>query len=298
MSARLTIVLAAAVAAIAIGLPTNPALAQTTTCSASVDTDGDGFTDAQECAGITTLGTTVTVNGTPTIIGQKTFPQCNGTQARQDCVDPASKDLFVVYVPAGTGSLLASGTATGIANPFANQTVYGVAFNGYAGLNVTVHVLDGTQAPVDTRQVTGVSTQKAVVIVENLDASDLNTLAYCVWGRPNVAGQGICTIYSQRIWNSIGLACGSLPIVTGSNTPSSANEAFKAYAIATILHEVGHSVGGLAPNYDSRYGGYHYAPGTIMEQYVVASTSKGNCKFSIPNAFNSRYDPPAVLLTP
>jgi len=279
-------------------------------CAAGVDTDGDGFNDDVECAGITTIGLR-DVNGAPIVdanavpIGQRFFPRCAvGVSAtdRLNCVDPASKDLFVIYVPTASGSFLTGaavqGVNTAIPNPFAAQTVYGTAYNGFTGLGVTVHIVTVNEVPLATRQVvfgTAV-TQKAVAIFEDLDATDLNTLGYCPWGRPNVANQGQCIVYTQRIWNSIPLACGTNPIVTPAGVASTAEEAFKAYTLELILHEVGHSVGGLAPTFNSSYGGYHYAPGTVMEQYVVATVSKGKCKFAVSKAFNSRNDPPAVNL--
>jgi len=207
----------------------------------------------------------------------------------------------VIYVPTAIGSSFLTGAAiqgvnTAIPNPFATQTVYGTTYNGFAGLGVTVHVVTAMEVGLSTRQVTGLSPQKAVAIFEDLDATDLNTLGYCPWGRPNVPDQGQCIVYTQRIWQSIPLACGTTPIFTPSGTESSAVEAFKAYTIELILHEVGHSVGGLAPTFNSSYGGYHYAPGTIMEQYVVATVAKGKCKFTVSKAFNSRNDPAAVKL--
>lgn len=279
-------------------------------CVAGVDSDGDGFNDDVECAGIVTIGLRdadglpiIDANGAP--IGQRSFPRCAAgvtAAGRLNCVDPASKDLFVIYVPAASGSFLTGaaiqGVNTAIPNPFAAQTVYGTTYNGFSGLGVTVHVVSAVEVSLVTRQVvfgTAV-TQKAVAIFEDLDASDLNTLGYCPWGRPNAPDQGQCIVYTQRIWESIPLACGTAPIVTPSGVASTAVEAFKAYTIELILHEVGHSVGGLTPTFNSRYGGYHYGPGTIMEQYVVATVSKGNCKFAVSKAFNSRNDPPAVNL--
>jgi len=266
------------------------------------DADGDGLCDALESAGITTIGV-IGTDGVP--IGQRTFPRCAATVSAADrlnCVDPASKDMFVIYVPTATGSFLAGaavqGVNTAIPNPFAAQTVYGTAFNGFTTLGVTVHVLRATEAPLGTRQVSAASAQKAVTIFEDLDNSDLNTLGYCPWGRPNVATQGECIVYTRRIWDSIPLACGNnLIYLPGSTTVTvPREEVFKAYTIELILHEVGHSVGGLAPVFNSSYGGYHYGPGTIMEQYVVATVSKGRCRFAVSKAFNSRNDPPAVNL--
>src|SRR5687767_7953279 len=124
-----------------------------TSPSLTADADGDGFTDAQECAGITTLGTT-DANGTP--IPGRSFLRCQTGMNRQDCVDPDSKDLFVLYVPATGGYF-----TTLLPNPFTpNFVAYGLTFNGLTALGITVHKLDLGQIPLDTRTVTNGSVQK------------------------------------------------------------------------------------------------------------------------------------------
>jgi len=291
-----------AVAGFALAVVGGQAWAQVTCPTTSAnDFDGDGFTDAQECAGITTLGTvTPGADGTASVVvGRRLFPPCVQGMDRLSCVDPNSKDLFVVLLPATEGSLMSGTLPTAIADPFANQTVYGLAFTGLSGIGVTAHAVTSIEVPILSRQVAEGSDQKAIVMAEDLDDTDLNTLAWCPYGKPNTASQ-VCVVYTRRIVLTIEDICGTgataMPIFTAGGDPSDATAVFKAYTIETILHEVGHSVGGLTSKFNSSYGGYHYSPGTIMEQYVVASTTKGKCKFAISRTFNTRLDPPAVIL--
>jgi hypothetical protein len=296
---RLVLLAAAGFALAALG---GQAWAQVTCPTTSTnDFDGDGFTDAQECAGITTLGTvTPGPDGTASVVaGQRFFPRCVQGMDRLSCVDPNSKDLFVVLMPVAEGSLMSGTVPTAIADPFANQTAYGLAFTGLSGIGVTAHAVTSIEVPILSRQVADGSDQKAIVMAEDLDDTDLNTLAWCPYGKPNAASQ-VCVVYTRRIVKTIEDICGTgataLPILTAAGNPSDATAVFRAYTIETILHEVGHSIGGLTSKFNSSYGGYHYSPGTIMEHYVVASTTKGNCKFAISKTFNTRLDPPAVIL--
>lgn len=287
-----------AVAGLALAVLGGPAWAQVTCPTTSTnDFDGDGFTDAEECAGITTVGTvTPGPDGTASVvIGQRFFPRCVQGMDRLSCVDPNSKDLFVVLLPVAEGSLMSGTGPTAITDPFANQTVYGLAFTGLSGVGVTGHAVTSIEVPILSRQVTAGSDQKAIVMAEDLDDTDLNTLAWCPYGKPNSASQ-VCIVYTRRIVKTIEDICGTMPIVTAGGVGSDATAVFRAYTIETILHEIGHSIGGLTSKFNSTYGGYHYSPGTIMEQYVVASTTKGNCKFAISKSFNTRLDPPAVIL--
>lgn len=291
-----------AVAGFALALLGGQAWAQVSCPTTSTnDFDGDGFSDAQECAGITTVGTvTPGPEGTPSVVvGRRFFPLCVQGMDRTTCVDPNSKDLFVVLVPVTEGSLMSGTVATAVANPFANQTVYGLAFTGLSGIGVAGHAVTSIEVPILSRQVTAGSDQKAIVMAEDLDDTDLNTLAWCPYGKPNTASDE-CIIYTRRIVKTIEDICGvgdtAIPVVTAGGQDSDATAVFRAYTIETILHEIGHSIGGLTSKFNSTYGGYHYSPGTIMEHYVVASITKGKCKFAISKSFNTRLDPPAVLL--
>jgi hypothetical protein len=239
------------------------------------DADGDGFTDAQECAGITTLGT-----------GPRTFPRCNGILQRVNCVDPNSKDVFVIYRPVATGSRLA-----GLTNPFDNNTFLGIGFTGLSGLGVTVHQLTPTQAATD-RTVSSVSLQKAVRISESVSDGSLTAdLGYCQFGTPQ--GLDGCVVYTRRTQQFIDAKCNG-----AGDTITNRNQVFLAYATYIILHETGHSLGGLAAQYDAAFGGYHYSPiaNLVMSQAAQYSTQAGRCTWYIPSVWNPVLDPPAVLL--
>lgn len=246
------------------------------------DADNDGFTDFQECGGITLA------NKTP-------FPSCVASTGnptppsdRRLCLHPDTKDLFAIYAPAAA-SLLPAGY-----KPFDPGIVYGVTFTGFEQLFVTVHQITPAQAFPD-RSVTSASPQKAVKVAESLDTSG-TILGYCQWGTP--LGLDGCTIYTQRILNFVSSTCGTLPVVTGGGAASTLDQVFLAYAKHAFLHEVGHSTGGLAATYNSSYGGYHYkcGAGSRMEQCVTYSTKGGKCSFKIAPGWNTSLDPAAVKL--
>jgi len=235
--------------------------------SATADTDSDGFSDAQECSGITLAdGTLVPTCPSPIV-------------DRKSCVDPNSKDLFIVLAPVATGSLLPAGF-----RPFDRPTYYGVTFDGFDDLGAIVHQISPTQALAD-RSVTSVSSQKAVRVTESLDATG-STLGICQWGTPN--GLDGCAVFTQRINDFVSSTCAGLTVYTGSRDPSTVQELFLAYATHVILHETGHTSGGMTGSYNSSYGGYHYKSGdSRMEQYVSFSTKGGKCMFSFSSGWNS-----------
>ncbi len=200
----------------------------------TADRDGDGFSDYDECNGITFAGT------------RGTFPGSNSTTTgRADRLDAGSRDLFVILVPA-TPSNFPDNPLEFVSNPQAQ-----------GGLGVTVHVISPAQAD-NTRQVSLQSTQKAVRVAESLDTSNptlLGSTSSC--GTPN--GLDLTTIYTARIKNFV-----------KSINPGAPQSLIDTYIKHTIAHEIGHSVGPLAPVYNSNYGGYHYKTGTkvILDQSV------------------------------
>lgn len=256
---------------LALGLAA-PAWAQVSCAAVAadsiIDSDGDGFTDAQECAGISLdLGTAAAVS----VVG-----------------DPNIKDAFVIFAPA-SASLLPSGY-----NPFATQTHYGVEFSGAQSLGLRVHVLSPAQAAAD-RRVTAASAQKAVKVAESLDTSG-TILGNCQWGTP--LGLDGCVVYTKRAQDFIASTCGSAAVRTPGGVSSTAADVLLAYSTYLILHETGHSLGGLAAEYNSRFGGYHYKPGAgfVMEQAVTYSVKGGICTFYISPNWNQTLDAPAVKL--
>ena len=276
-----------------LGLITLPSSAWAVSCpppDLTTDTDKDGFTDAQECNGIMTLGTT-----------PKFFPPCGVPVSgvlphREDCVDPNSKDVFVIYNPAAAGSLL-----TALPNPFAALefscgasswcgALGVVRFTGLSTLGITVHQLTTTQAAT-TRLVTAVSTQKAVRVSESLDVSSVDILGNCQWGLPT--GLDSCAVYTQRAMNFINSKCN-----LAQDTTTDRNQVFLAYATFLVIHEAGHSLGGLAAKYDAAFGGYHYptTSGFVMSQAAQYDTLAGRCRWYIPSTWNPTLDPAGVKL--
>jgi len=268
-------------------LPASAAVTCSSTMDTTVDTDGDGFTDAQECFGIQLAGIA------PGATAPRRIETCvNSNLPREACLDPNTKDLFVVYAPVLIGqSLLQS---MGVLTPFAPTTAYENTYRGFNPLGVTVHQLAITETATD-RSVVANWPQKAVRIVEDLDATDI-TLGYCEWGTPN--GDDGCTVWTQRILNYINSSCAGSVIVTPSGVATTVPDVFRAYVTWVVLHETGHASGGLSAKYTSRYGGYHYAPGTgtMMEQAAVVTTKSGRCKFSISKDWNITSDQPAIRL--
>lgn len=232
------------------------------------DTDGDGFSDFQECSGLPL------VDGT-------TFVGALSGLPRAERLDPDAKDLFVIYRRARATLL------EGLPDPFRPGLVFNnTVFNGLADLGVTVHVLFDDANNFLDRAVSQFSAQKAVRITENLDTAG-TILGNCQWGTPQSLDG--CIVYTQRAKNFIEKTC--------PGDPRNA-EVFLAYANFLILHETGHSLGGLAAAYNSRFGGYHYkaGAGVIMEQAVTYSVKRNTCTWYIPSRWNATLDPPAVRL--
>lgn len=272
MSRRL-IALALLVVAFDLALLSPQAWAQVSCSTVSTDTtldsDNDGFPDVTECDGIElNLGTATALS----IIG-----------------DPAKKDLFVIYAPASTGSLLPPGF-----QPFGSVTAYGLTFSGGSALGVNVRQVNPDQVGAD-RKISSASAQKAVKITESLDTSG-TVLGSCQWGTPN--DMDGCVVYTQRAKNFIASTCGGLTIVKANGDVTTVDDVLHAYATWLILHETGHSSGGLTAQYDSRFGGFHYKSGSelVMEQAVTYSTKAGKCRWYISPTWNMTLDPPAVKL--
>jgi hypothetical protein len=283
--------------AVLVGLTILPTSASAVDCAnvpagSTTDTDRDGLTDRQECDGITTLGTR-----------PKTFPPCDGVIQRAACVDPNSKDVFVIYRPLSSGSLL-TGTDVPAGFPFGplqypctrsdGTSWCGSAgtlrYDGFTALGITTHQLTPEEAASD-RTVSNVSTQKAIRVSESLDTSATDVLGYCSWGTP--LGLDGCTIYTQRAKNFIDSKCS-----TAKDNVTNRRHVFLAYATFLAIHEGGHALGGLTSVNDPSVGGYHYASSSkvMMAQAAEYSTQGKKCTWYIPAAWNLTLDPPAIKL--
>jgi hypothetical protein len=225
-------------------VPAQAAVTCPTTSTA--DPDGDGFTNQQECDGITLAD------------GSHFYGKTEGIArglSRDQYLDPDSKDLFVILVPANPSNF--PGYQENPPNPLKSLEYVSKPQSG-GGLGFIVHVINSTQAS-SSRVVSSSSTQKAVKVTESLDESNSNILGFSSCGTPN--GLDLATVYTKRIINFVNS-------VYGGATLSS--DLIDTYIKHTIAHEVGHMVGPLAPKYNASYGGYHYKTGTnvIMDQSV------------------------------
>jgi hypothetical protein len=288
--------------AVVLGLVMLPSSAWAVDCAqvpsgSTTDSDRDGFTDRQECDGITTLGTR-----------PKTFPRCvadtSGViQNRAACVDPDSRDVFVIYRPLSSGSLL-TGTDVPAGFPFGplqypctrsdGTSWCGSAgtlrYAGFTALGLTAHQLTPEEAASD-RTVSSVSTQKAVRISESLDTSSPAELGYCSYGTP--LGLDGCTIFTQRAKNFIDTKCN-----TAKDNVTNRRQVLLAYATFLAIHEAAHALGGLTSTNDPNVGGYHYASSSrvMMSQAAEYSTQGKRCTWYIPSAWNLTLDAPAIRL--
>jgi hypothetical protein len=204
------------------------------------DSDNDGLSDAQEQAGIW--------------VGSTFYTNCGPNPPdRTLCLDPATKDLFLILLPASPTSLLPS-----------NPLEFVTKSQSQGGLGITVHPINQNQVLSGTdRNVT--PSQKVVRVNEIVDTSTSNVLGESdSCGTPN--GMDNARIYTQRISDFVN------SIYPGA--PSSLKE---TYIKQVIAHEIGHMVGPLKSPYDANCGGYHYCtiqpPGknVIMEQSVYHS---------------------------
>ena len=132
------------------------------------DTDRDGFTDAEETAGIVLSDGTI-------------FSGCVSGADRTTCLDPLTSDFFVTLVPASR-SLIPSD---------ATQFIRNLIGEG-------VHEITADQAGPN-RQVT--ASQKAIRITESLDTNDTLWGISLFQGTPNTAGEAI--VFTQRISDKI-----------------------------------------------------------------------------------------------
>jgi len=210
----------------------------------AVDTDGDGFTDAEETGG-TILGLTL---------------------------NPNKKDLFVILIRT-TPSNIPDPTEYSVPEKDPLQYVRSLPINVHL---VTTSQVDPSNAgnrtvcpsctiPADSTQL-----QKAVRVSESLEtATDPTILGVSFEGTPG--GRDNAVVYTDKIKNHVN------SVYAGTTPPSGL---IYTYIKHTIAHEIGHMIGPLAPvslRDQERYRGYHYKSGTnVLLDQSVYYTSKGS----------------------
>lgn len=250
---------------IAMVIGQNPTWAGCPPVDAIVDTDGDGFTDFQECNGFQLY------DGTP-VYNKQNCP------AGGICLDPDKKDLFVIWTPAPQSYLTAI-----------DPLVY------LRTMPINIHQITAGQSNTDR---TIIGTQKAARITEDVTAYDptqTNVVLGFSWeGTPNTRDDA--TVYTGRIKGFLETTCGCQPLTSCASgkccdTTGVCNmDLFYKYVQHTIAHEIGHLLKPLAPVSQRDYqnfGGYHYKPGTgaIMDQSVSYTIKSGKATFNIGTTF-------------
>src|SRR5882724_9783111 len=145
--------------------------------SASLDGDGDGIMDADECNGL--------------ILPVCTGTEAAGSAARAACADPASRDVYVLFNPPVGQS----------ANWPSADTILAIINKAAAsgGLGTTAHAIDASKVDATTRKLTATvapySSEKVARATENL-ATGTGIIGVCEWGTPN--GLDDCTVYTLR----------------------------------------------------------------------------------------------------
>jgi hypothetical protein len=257
---------------LALSIPPMQALAQ--------DADLDGFTDSLESTGIMLRDGTIIPACPPNV----------DIATRPTCVDPATRDLFVILLKGdntmnptyGLGpSLMPTNPLEFLSNP---KTA--------GGLGVATHVITPTQQyPYYDRIVTSSSpTQKAVRVTESLDPNS-DKLGV-------TTGQGMfydeSTVYTMKIKNFIISVCGTNfangnPLCKDS-TGLTGQALLDKYIKHTIAHEIGHSLS-LTGRSVKNYGGYHYNTTDNVEMsqsvYYTKNSQTGATIFYIGTGFIS-----------
>ena len=273
-SVNLTGILASAIVlALALIIVPKQAMAATlATCpspgtvDSGLDTDRDGFTDMQECSGITLIDGNRLPNGQLTIL--PCIPGVTGPE-RSNCVDLNSRDAFVLVTRA---------TLTKIpSNPY----VFILGSQLAGGLGTTIHEISTSRTD---RLVTISSKQLAAHLVESLQPAISSTdplINDVDLGRSN---QGMlldyATVFTQRIADFVNSVCVAGITCVDSNVATNGIATPQAVIDHYIRHTIAHELGGhvltLAPVYNINFGGNHYQSGTyvVMEQ-SLKYTKKG-----------------------
>ena len=210
----------------------------------AADADSDGIDDSAE-----STGAGITFGGT-------NYPPCSGTPlpgaARNACVSPTTKDIFVYLVTKSGGGFLQQNGL--IAPEVLFQFITAASTATPKGLGVGVHVSRVDTAVSSTSRGVGTLGQKAVQIIAD-EFPDSLVFGQADQGTPSATGNA--TVYPVTIKNWV---------VTRGGTDA----VWKKFIQRTFSHELSH-IAALTALYDSRFGGNHYATGSgvVMDQSVV-----------------------------
>ena len=255
-----------------------PVLAENVVCTptAELDSDVDGFTDAEELAGLV-------ING---ILYQ---------------TDPTIPDAFVEVEPDFSDSLFPLVLTCW---HISKTAVFRLTARRSRFMNCLKYTVDSERriplGPDNSYVRPDGTCQKAVKIVEYRTSTDdcYTILGETEQGPPN-NNKGPVYIFTDRITCFINqeYLCGSENTCSDSiDGAKSASELTTDLMLATIAHEGGHRYQ-LGPIYNSRFGGWHFKEGSFvrMEQASKVTARKTDVTFYMPKAFSDLSIPKTVL---
>ena len=226
----------------------------------NLDCDQDGFTNLEECGGISTAA--------------GFFPSCRATGAiRPACMDPVLPDLFVLLKKASPSVYDALGIAPGQELQFISQPV------SAGGLGVQVHVLDAARITLpQTPQPNAITARQAAVLVQEQLTPPVTACPVTgEIGRVNMPtssnNSAVALIYSQRIVDQVDCVYNSVdPTIPAANRVPDKRKLL----LHTTAHETTHYTR-LAPDSVERFGGQHYktSTGCVLDQSTAYTTKGG-----------------------
>ena len=254
-----------ALALIIILFPTKVAQAH---CAAG-DSDGDGFINETECHDITFAGTQPAAGTFPTCVG-RTF---TATFTRNDCVDPNSKDLFVILVKATPSSNF--DLLTDLRNNILLLFDFISKPISQGGLGYTIHLITADKVDSSNRVCLS-ECPHAVKVIESLDLNGTTT-GYADQPTDSVF------VYTGRIRKTIVDAWASV-LVAEANIPASD---FLTYYRETTAQEIAHHLG-LRATCTITYG-CHTAPGKgfVVDYQVTFTARSGSVTWKFGTVFEA-----------
>ncbi|MBM4338428.1 MAG: hypothetical protein FJ110_02685 [Deltaproteobacteria bacterium] len=255
MKSRMIWLLLSVLLAIAMAFAQTPASAQVecrnVQAGNTTDTDNDGFSDYEECNGITLA------DGTPF-----------------NSLDPNKKDLFVILIPADPSYLPSE--------PL--EYVYGLGINVHKiypeqASNDPDYRNDRIVSPGSVYQ------QKAVRVAESLVTEiDPHILGISFEGTPNSRDNAV--VYTAKIINHVNSVYAS---ANAGQPPSDIISRYIKQTIAHEIGHVIGPLAPVSLRDQERYGGYHYKSGTnvIMDQSVYYTVKGNKVTFYIGTTYTS-----------
>jgi hypothetical protein len=234
--------------------------------AAPPDADLDGFPDAVE-NGTNTFRFAGSVN--PAV----TWSKCATPWiAGSNCVDPAKKDLFVVFVT--PSSVMPALDRLKILNNLGNVSAHEVPQNHVTATKIVAKNSAGSLIP-----------EKAVFVTDNPTTTPSDVLGITLIGTPNSTSGSV--IYTQRIVAFLNTTCAGKTCIDVNTTPNlvyGPDNGFRDQFVRQVVaHELGHAMTLVSPQ-DSVIGAHYPAENkVVMSQYVYKEYPASNeVRFFIP----------------